>query len=192
MELFEGIRQRIGKLILAKKVKKTRRRVYYSNIKDIRNIGIVWDANRSEDFASLSEFHQKMHERNIDVNIIGYYEGEELPARITAIMYLSCIKRKELNFFYQPVSNDTDKFIKTIFDVLIDINFEGRFPLYYISSLSAASFKVGLYDSDEKNISVFDLMMELKKPVHVENYLDQVIHYLEMINSGSSNKVEKS
>jgi hypothetical protein len=35
-------------------------------------------------------------------------------------------------------------------------------------------------------------MMELKKPVHVENYLDQVVHYLEMINSGTTKKGDKS
>jgi hypothetical protein len=28
-------------------------------------------------------------------------------------------------------------------------------------------------------------MMELKRPVSVENYLDQVIYYLGMINSGT-------
>ena len=39
--------------------------------------------------------------------------------------------------------------------------------------------------------SPFDLMMELKKPVNVEDYLNQVIHYLEMINSGTVQKVDK-
>jgi len=28
-------------------------------------------------------------------------------------------------------------------------------------------------------------MMEIKKPVKVDDYLKQVIHYLEMINTGS-------
>ena len=191
MELFTGPRQRIGNMILSNKAARIRRRVYYSNVKEIRKIGIVWDASRSEDFASLSKFHQRMHDRNIDVNIIGYYPGQELPARLTAIRYLSCIRKTELNFFYRPISEETEMFIKTRFDVLIDINFEKKFPLQYISSLSTASFKVGLFDS-ETNISIFDLMMELKKPVHVENYLDQVVHYLEMINSGSSDKVDKS
>jgi hypothetical protein len=33
-------------------------------------------------------------------------------------------------------------------------------------------------------------MMELKSPVNVEDYLNQVIHYLEMINSGIVKKVD--
>jgi hypothetical protein len=62
------------------------------------------------------------------------------------------------------------------------MNFENRLPLRYITHLSAAPFKVGLF-SGEKESSVYDLMMEMKKPVKVEMYLDQIIHYLERINS---------
>ena len=191
MELFVGTRHKIANLILSKKTARIKRRVHYSNMKSIRKIGIVWDASKSEDFTSLSKFHQRMHERNIDVKIIGYWAGDELPDRLTAIRFLSCIRKKELSFFYKPVSEESDAFINTNFDVLIDVNFDKKFPLYYISSLSTASFKVGLFDS-ENNTSIFDLMMELKKPVHVWNYLDQVVHYLEMINSGTTKKVDKS
>ena len=37
-----------------------------------------------------------------------------------------------------------------------------------------------------------NLMMELKNPVKVEDYLDQVVHYLGMINSGTVQKVVKN
>ena len=78
-----------------------------------------------------------------------------------------------------------------MFDILIDINFEKVFPIYYISSLSKANFKVGLYDTESGN-STFDLMIELKKPVRVDDYLSNVVHYLEMINSGSSGQSDKN
>jgi hypothetical protein len=70
---------------------------------------------------------------------------------------------------------------------LIDINFDRVFPLQYITNLSSASFKVGLFYSEADSLT-FDLMMEIKKPVQVETYLTQVIHYLEMINSGTAFK----
>jgi hypothetical protein len=59
-------------------------------------------------------------------------------------------------------------------------------PLQYISSLSNAGFKVGLFDSETID-TPFDLMMDLKGPVNVEDYLNHVVHYLEMINSGTVN-----
>ena len=85
----------------------------------------------------MSRFYQKMHDRNIDVKIIGYYPGKELPDQYTALRYLSCIRKKEINMFYIPVSTETDVFINTRFDILIDINFEKLFPLRYITSLSS-------------------------------------------------------
>ena len=184
MELIAKARIDIGNSILSKRIRKISRKVYYSNISEVKSIGIVWDASQTQDFPHLSKFYHKMLERTIDVKIIGYYPGKELPDQYTALRYLSCIRKREINFFNIPVSTETDYFIKNRFDVLIDINFENKFPLYYISSLSVSSFKVGLFDS-ASGTSIFDLMIELKKPVKVDNYLNEVIRYLEMINSGS-------
>lgn len=187
MELFRNSRLKLGNSVLAKKTAKTRRMISYTGMGNVRKIGIVWDAARTGDFANISRFHQKMNERGIDVKVIGYYPDRELPDKYTAIRFLSCIRRKEVSFLYIPVSTEADVFITTKFDVLIDINFDNVFPLRYISTLSSAGLKVGLFTS-EADSSVFDLMMEIRKPVKVENYLDQIIHYLEMINSGSIQK----
>ena len=186
MELLKKIRIRIGDAILKNKIARTKRKMHYSNLSDVKNIGIVWDASKIDEFACLSRFYQKMHESKTDVKIMGYYSGKNLPNQFTAVRYLSIIKNEELNFFYQPVSNDTNKFVNNKFDVLIDINFEKLLPLHYISSLSNAGFKVGLFESEAGN-TPFDLMMDLKSPVNVEDYLNQVVHYLEMINSGTVN-----
>ncbi len=190
MELFREIRLKIGNSILCKKSGKAKRKVYYSNINRIKSIGIVWDTAKPEDFAILSEFYQKMNERNINMTILGYYPAKELPDQYTALRYLSCIRKNELNFYYIPISSEAIAFINKMFDVLIDINFGRLFPLSYVSTLSKASFKVGLFDtgSDSNN---FDLMIELKKPVSVRDYLNNVVHYLEMINSGASPETDK-
>lgn len=190
MELFKEARVKIGQSILSKKITRMKRKVFYSNSSLIKTIGIVWDSSRTEDFSSLSRFYQKMHNRSIDVKVIGYYPGKELPDQYTALRYLSCIRKKEINMFFIPVSTETDVFINTQFDILIDINFAKLLPLRYITSLSKASFKVGLFES-ESGSSVFDLMMEMKTPVQVENYLNEVIHYLDMINSPTAINIEK-
>jgi hypothetical protein len=190
MELFKKARLKTGNSILAKRVAKIKRKGYYSHFSEVKSIGIVWDASRVKEFTSISQFFQKMNERNINVKVIGYYAGKELPDQYTAIRFLSCIRRNELNFFHLPVSAETDFFVRNPFDILIDINFDKVLPLYYITSMSAARFKVGLFDPD-KNSPAFDLMIELKKPVQVDNYLTEIVHYLEIINSGTSNQVDK-
>lgn len=190
MELFRVIRLNIGKIILSRRSVKVRRKVSYSNINNIKSIGIVWDASVPKDFGVLTEFYHKMNERNINLIILGYYPGKELPNQYTALRYFSCIRKKELSYFYIPKSEEAEIFINEMFDVVIDINFEKLFPLTYISTLSRAGFKVGLSDS-EFNCNTFDLMIELKKPVSLSDYLTNVIHYLEMINSGSTSEIDK-
>ncbi len=191
MELFREFRLKMGNSILAKKLEKARRKVSYTDINRIKSIGVVWDASNTGEFAILSGFHQKMNERGISLTILGYYPEKELPDQYTALRYLTCLRKKEMSYFYLPVSPEADKFINTKFDILIDINFEKVFPLLYVSSLSAATFKVGLFEKESGN-SAFDLMMELKKPVNVDEYLTNVIHYLEMIKSGKNEQVEKN
>ncbi|HKK43212.1 MAG TPA: hypothetical protein VJ963_12435 [Bacteroidales bacterium] len=185
MEIFQSIRLKVGKLLLARKTSSLKRRKYYSNISMVRKIGIVWDASKPVEFGILSRFHQKMHNRGIDVMILGYYPEKELPDRYTAQRYLSVIRSTELSYFYIPVSRDATDFIAERFDVLIDINSGSVFPLQYILEMSQAGFKVGLYKSSE-NDSPFDMMMDIKSPVDIESYLNDVVEYLEMINSEKS------
>jgi hypothetical protein len=182
MELFRKTRLKIGNSILLKKVGRLRRKVSYSGFDKVRSIGIVWDASSISDFTSLSRFHQKMNDRGIEVKVFGYFPGKELPDQYTAIRFLSCIKRDELTFFYLPVSREADNFCRTNFDVLIDMNYGSELPLSYITSQSLASFRVGLSGS-YNGPDTFDLMMEIKKPVQTESYLNEIIHYLEMIKS---------
>jgi hypothetical protein len=186
MELFKKIRMKIGENILKNKIAKTKRKIRYSNLNQVKNIGIVWDASKIDDFTSLTRFYQKMHESKTDVKILGYFPGKNLPNQYTAVRYLTILKQDELNIFYHPVSAEINTFVSNRFDVLIDLNFKKLLPLQYISSLSKASFKVGLFEAEAGNTS-FDLMMDLKGPVKVEDYLNHVIHYLEMINSGTVN-----
>jgi hypothetical protein len=182
MELFKGIRTRIGNALLHNKVSKTKRKASYKNIELVKNIGIVWDASSTDEFTFLSKFHQRMAENKAEVNILGYFSGNNLPNQYTAIRYLSIIKKEELSFFYQPASSEISTFVNKNFDVLIDLNFKKLLPLKYISSLSNARLKVGLFESETGN-TAFDLMMDIKNPVNVEDYLNQVVRYLEMIKS---------
>jgi hypothetical protein len=189
MELFETIRQNVGNRILVKKNSRIKRSAFFSNINLIKTIGIVWDSSNPEEFTFLSAFYQKLQERNIDVKVIGYYPDKILPDKYTAIRYLSCLNREEVNFFYIPVTNEALEFIEFRFDILIDINFKKVLPLHYISSLSMARLKIGLYGGDEIS-TPYDLMMDMQRPVNIENYLNEIIFYLEMIKSENTKKAD--
>lgn len=182
MEFLGKVRLKIGNSVLRKKISRTSRKKYYTGISNVKSIGMIWDASIPEDFVQISRFHQKMSERNIDVSVLAYYPGKELPDQLTAIRYLSCIRKKDISAFYLPLSAEADTFIGKKFDVLIDINFNKLFPLYYLTALSESKFKVGLYQDNGENGNC-DLMLEIKKPIKLESYLSEVVNYLEMIKS---------
>ena len=189
MEIFKNIRSNRGEAILRKKMARMKRTRFKGNISSAKTIGLVWDATNPEDFSTLSSFHQKMAEKKINVKILGYFPGKYLPDKLTAIRYLTCLKKNDINITYRPVSREADSFISTRFDILIDINFKDLFPLRYISYLSMAGFKVGIFDNGSEN-SPYDLMMEFNKSTDINTYLTQVIYYLEMINAGSHKQAE--
>jgi hypothetical protein len=180
MKLFGKFRLSIGSRALRKKIDNNRRTVSYSNINNVKNIGIVWDASDPKEFKNISAFHSKMGQRGINVKVIGFYDHKELPGEFTAINYFTCLKRTDLNIFFKPSTPESETFIDEKFDVLIDINFKNLFPLHYITSMSRGSIKVGLFTED--NSAPFDLMIDQRETT-VNDYLEQVIHYLEMINN---------
>lgn len=182
MELFEKTRLKAGYYFLARDNSRRSRKALYTDFSKVKKIGIVWDASKPDDFLQISRFQQKMLERGIEVQVMAYYSGKELPDHLTAIRYLTCIRRNELNFFYKPLTPEVEKFVAEKFDVLIDININRRFPLVYLTTLSLARFKVGIYDNKSYPEN-FELVMELRNPVIIEQYLDEVIRYLEMIKS---------
>lgn len=182
MTMFRNIRLKIGMHTLRRKVSRMRPVKFRENIVKAKTMCIVWDAAKTDEFLILSKFHQKMTERNIDLKIIGYYPGKELPDRITAIRYLTCIKQQDLNYYFRPITAEAENFIKIPFNILIDLNFKNIFPLEYISTLSNAGFKVGLFKNSYTR-NPFDLMLEISTGTNLEDFLDQVIHYLEMINT---------
>ena len=187
MELFRRLRIRAGNSILSGKLARIKRKPHYVNFYHIKTICLVWDASKTEDFVILTKFQQKMAELNKEVKIIGYYPEQGFPAQYTAIRYLTCLKKKEVNFFFFPVNPESESFINTKFDVLIDINFKKQFPLIYITSMSQAGLKVGLTWAKPLT-SPFDVMISMKSPVDIGKYLEHVLYYLEMIDSETAKK----
>ena len=183
MTLFKGTRLLFGRIALNKRLKKIRRNKKFNNLRTSHKIGIVWDGSDTSDFEGITSFYQDMKDINIQVDIICYYPDNILPDEYTAIRYLSCLKKSDLNFFYIPQNYDIEEFINTPYDILIDINIRNHFPIEYISVLSRAEFKVGPDTSKYKD--KLDMTIKISDNDAPTYYLNQVRYYLEMINTGT-------
>ena len=129
MELFRSLRIRAGSNILRKKSLKVKRKRDFVNLKKAARIGIVWDIIKNDDLAAISDFILKMNERGIKVDIIGFFHGKQLPDNLTALRYITCLKREDLSFLYRPKTVEADRFINSAFDILIEISFRDCLPV---------------------------------------------------------------
>ena len=181
MELFKGIRQFIGRKILISKAKRLRRHKRFNSLHNAHKIAMVWSVEKEDDLKIINSFHKEMQKRDIQTDIICYFPGPVLPNNLTALRHINCFKLSDLNYLYIPVSPGIIEFINTQYEILIDINFENRFPLQWITALSVAELKIGTVDSDINNL--MDMTFDLSDKKETAYYLEQVKRYLEMINT---------
>lgn len=182
MELFRNARILAGNYMLAKKALKMTRARKFLNISEVRHLGIAWDITDPDDLPAISDFILRMSEKGIKVDVLGFFNGKELPDRLTAIRYLTCLKREDFSFWYTPISPEANSFLEKKFDILVEICFNDSLPLRYISTLSVATLKVGPGFNGDKLRKHIDILIEGGKRPDVREYLKQAVIYLEMIN----------
>ena len=182
MELFKNFRLAVGKCIINRRLKNNYRIKKFNSLRNAHKIGIVWDGSNIDNFKDITAFHKEMQEKGIQVDIVCYYPGKILPDEYTALRYMTCYKRGDLNLFFIPHIADLDEFIATPYEILIDINFNNHFPLYYVSALSKAEFKIGAGKTINHN--TLDMTIEIANKKDISYYIEQVRYYLEMINTG--------
>ncbi len=177
--MFSTIRHWIGSWILRRNLKNLQRikRVY--NFTTARKIGILFDGTKQEDFDTIMEFYKFLKEKYINTHVLGYVQAKDLPDKYLFKKDFNFILKKDLNWFYKPVSEEVEKFITTSFDILIDFSLQKNFPCKYIIALSQAHLKVGRYTGTEE---FYDLMIHIDKGKRIDYFIEQVKHYLEVIN----------
>lgn len=183
MDLFKSIRIKIARSITFYRLRNRRRIKKFNNLSGSHKMIILWAGDEPEEFTAISKFQQMMQSLGKQVDILCYFPGKVLPDRLTALRYLNCFKRTDLNLFYFPRQQEVIKFIDTPYDILIDINSCNHFPLYYVSAMSVAEFKIG--PGGRFSSEAADMTIELGNNDGIEYFLEQVKYYLEMINSNS-------
>ena len=182
MELCKNSRLAVGSFIVTRQLNKFYRIKKFNSLRNAHKIGIVWDGSNINDFKAITAFYMEMQGKGIQVDIVCYYPGKILPDEYTALRYMTCYKRGDLNLFFIPHILELDEFIATPYEILIDINFNNYFPLYYVSALSKAEFKIGAGKTINHN--TLDMTIEIANKKDISYYIEQVRYYLEMINTG--------
>ena len=173
--MFETLRLRIARMLLRRRSAKTKRKKMLFDFASAKYIGVLCSSLDEVNTAHLRNFLYYLSQKGIKYSVIGYFDGKDIPENFLYWKEMDFITRKDLNFFFIPVSPTVDKFINEPFDMLINCNVTRFFPVEYISQLSVARCKVGTMSEDE---SCYDLMIDIKKNQTIEYFLKNLEIYL--------------
>ena len=140
-----------------------------------KHVGVLCSPQNETDTEQIKVFLQYLLQKGIQYTVLGYFNGKKIPENFLYWKGMDFITRQDLNFFFIPRGPVIDKFINEPFDMLINGNVAGFFPMEYISQLSMAKCKVGIMREEKLSC---DLMIDIKKNQTIEYFLTNLKTYL--------------
>lgn len=181
MSLIAKIRLFFLKKAIKKEVGKLKRNVQIFNLDEAKSFGVVYDASTENDFGRAASLIRHLQAQGKYVKSMGMAPYKVKPHYLPIKLSYHYITLSELNWYRKPHGKFVDEFVNYEFDVLIDLNLKGDESLRYISSLSKAKFKIGLFTEDYKD--TYDFMLQGIEPDKVSLFIKEVLHYLEIFKS---------
>jgi hypothetical protein len=176
---IEKIKISLGKNHLKSRLKTFKRKSQFFNFENAKTAGILFCCPDEHAFEAIKEFTSFLKLKNIEVNALCYYPGKKIPDKFLFHNHIDFFSNEDLNWYYKPKNASINQFIGKRFDLFFDLNINEYFPARFISSLSNGSFKVGM---EKKENTDMDLMINIDKNKTVTYLIEQIKHYLALIN----------
>jgi hypothetical protein len=171
----------IGNYFLKEELLKTARERKLTNLKDAKKIGVLYTLDDVPVYETVSEFVALLQHDHKEVKALGFVKNKNLVSRFLPKLSYDFFSDKDTNWFFQPIQSKVRDFMEKEYDILIDLSMKDNLPLKFISALSMAHCRVGRFS--EANRVCYDIMIDLNKPISLNEYILQIIHYLTVINS---------
>jgi len=180
MKLFSNLRSGITNLVIKRLLRTRKRHKKVYNLSTARSIGIVFDGTNPKNFDGVFDFYKKLKiQTGIRLSVLGYINPDSVPNKFLIRNDVSFFSTNDVNWYYKPGGQDVVKFCNDKLDILINLDLNRQKPINFISSVSIARFKVGRYHSESK---FNDFSIRIDSEPTLEFFIQQVEHYLELIN----------
>ncbi len=160
MKWADNIKARIGQQMLTGKTGSADRKITLCTLSEAKSIGIIFDATEYISFEIVRDLVKQLSVNSVSISVLGYVDSKKLIDHYLYRKGFDFFCRNDLNWYYKPVSSQTEQFINEPFDILINLSLDYLFPIHYISSSSKASFKTGRYSSTD---TALDFMIDIEK-----------------------------
>jgi hypothetical protein len=174
---------RSGKRILNNKLRHFKRTRETHNFETAKTAGILFTPSDQISFEQIKHFIGFLSHYKIQIFVLGFIDSKIIPENFLFWKGINLFSRKELSWSMIPKAQIVTDFIDKPFDLLLDLSLTDSFPVEYITRLSKSKFKVGRFTHNHTGL---DLMFEIKNEKELDNYLDHIKNYLNLIKSTSS------
>jgi len=173
------LRTSIGNFLLKRESVSVDRNRSMVNLAGAKTIGILYPLFTLPDYNEVEIFVSNLQKDHKEVKALGYLQFKEMVNRFLPKLSYDFFSQQEVNWYFKPTNGKVNDFIKTEFDLLIDLTMEDHLPLKFVAGLSRARCKVGRF-SEEKTTH-YDLMIKVDAPQRLAEFIKQIRHYLTII-----------
>jgi hypothetical protein len=160
MKWADNIKAGIGRHMLAGKAGSADRKITLCTLTEAKKIGIIYNATEYISFEIVRDLVKQLSNNAVSIMVLGYVDSKKLIDHYLYRKGFDFFCKTDLNWYYKPISSQTDQFINEPFDILINLSLDYQFPIHYISSASKASFKTGRFSSTDTSL---DFMIDIEK-----------------------------
>ena len=179
MQFIEKIKHRFGRWVFQKELRTNKRIKSVSNLENAKSIGILYEATDAEQIKKIEPFVKYFFELKKDVKALGYVNKKRLDNCHIPKLNYDFFYLKDLNWYYKPQNYIITNFVRKEYDILINLSDSSCIPIKYLVASSMAHFKIGQF---EDGFEIYDLMIKLKKDKGKERLMEEIKHYLNLIN----------
>lgn len=159
-------------------VKKAQRReVSFLNYKDIESILLLYESDYQERNSVIKQLSNRLQNDGKTVCTWGYVEKKDITTLILPVGRI--LGSRDINMADRPKSEIIEDLKKEKWDVLIDLSQHDCLPLRYLALEANVKLKCGKQRED----GVLDFMVNMPEEETPEKLMEEIIRYLQVINS---------
>ncbi len=150
----------------------------YQSYATARSIFLLFESDTAERNLQIKTLVKQLKEDGKEVTAWGYVDKKQ--AESAVLRDYRILSQFDYDFWGLPKKEIRQELKVKRYDLLIDLNMSGCLPLKYLSLYAEADFRTGI-ESSEPYLN--DLMINIKEENNPAFLFDQIIHYLNTIQT---------
>ncbi|MEA3496270.1 MAG: hypothetical protein U9R42_09570 [Bacteroidota bacterium] len=173
------ISRNIIKLIFRFKKKEIEKAKKLIRNKNLDKIGLLYISENSSQDTFIKSFIEKLSIENKEIFSVEFITQQDRMHEKISSKNNFKFEGKDLNFFGLLPKEKSANFLENNFDIIINLSLNNNIYLHYLSFMSIAKLKIGLYNDEFSHI--YDFMIDPKDIANLNELISSIENYLGML-----------